>query len=71
MSAVATERPAGRYDAMARRVSQRKGRERGCWVYIPAEELEAAGYTEEEDPPFYRVWGYRRGSVVIRLYRSR
>lgn len=71
MTAVATERPAGRYDAAARRLSQRHGRERGAWIYIPAEELEAAGFAGEDEPPFYRVWGYRRGSVVVRLYRSR
>jgi hypothetical protein len=63
---------AGRYDDGARRLSVRRGRERGCWVYIPAEELLKAGIdTAGTDPPFYRTWGSRRGSVLVRLYRVR
>lgn len=61
---------AGRYDAGRRRRSVRRGREGGCWVYIPADELRAAGYRPGEDRPWYRLWGRGRGSVLIRLYRE-
>lgn len=63
-------RPAGRHDAMARRRSHRIGRERGVRIYIPAEELEAAGIDVNGPAPFYRTWGFRRGSVIVRLYRE-
>lgn len=62
--------PAGRYDAMARRQATRKQRERGCSVYIPAEELLKAGIDPEGPAPFYRTWGSTRGSVLVRLYRQ-
>jgi hypothetical protein len=43
-------------------------------VYIPAEELVAAGFSPDEPPPFYRVHGYKRsrnaGSVIVSLYRE-
>ena len=58
----------GRYDHAMRRQSQRNGRERGCWVYIPAEELVKAGVSPFGPAPYYRVWGSRRGSVLVRLY---
>jgi len=58
------------YDAALRRRAQRHGRERGCWVYIAADELETAGYAPTEPPPFYRVWGRKRGTVLVRLYRA-
>jgi hypothetical protein len=61
---------AGRYDAARRRRSVRRGRERGCWVYIPLEELERAGITGER--PWYRVWGsaVRGARVTVNLYRE-
>lgn len=62
---------AGKYDSAARRQSVRRGRERGCWVYVPAAELLAAGVDLDGPPPFYRSWGSRRGSVLLRLYRER
>jgi hypothetical protein len=62
---------AGRYDSGMRRQSRRQGRERGCWVYIPAEELEKTGHGGDKPAPFYRVWGSSRGSVVVRLYERR
>lgn len=62
---------AGRYDAAQRRQAQRKGRERGCWVYIPMEELQKVGIDLEGEPPFFRVWGRERGSVLVRLYKER
>lgn len=65
---------AGRYDALARRQATRKQRERGCSVYIPAEELAKAGIDPDGPAPFYRTWGYRRGpnsaSVIVALYRE-
>jgi hypothetical protein len=61
----------GRYDALPRRQSKRTGRERGCWLYIPAEELEASGYDPREPAPFYRVWPGTRGGLRVRLYRER
>jgi hypothetical protein len=59
-----------RYDAAARRRSQRRGRERGCWVFIPAEELEKAGVDPSGPAPAYRTWGTSRGGVLVRLYRE-
>jgi hypothetical protein len=63
--------PAGRYDALARRLASRRGRERGCHVYIAAEELQRAGWPLDGPPPFYRVWGSSRGGLFIRLYAER
>lgn len=59
------------YDSAARRVAQRHGRERGCWVYVPAEELERAGWPSDSPAPFYRVWGTRGRGVLVRLYKDR
>lgn len=58
----------GAYDAGRRRRSVRRGRERGCWVYIPQEELAKAAY--DGPAPWYRVWGSSvRGSrVTVNLY---
>lgn len=64
--------PQGRYDSAARRRAVRKQRERGCHLYIPAEELIAAGLDPHApEPPFYRVWGRPGGSILVRLYRER
>lgn len=62
---------AGRYDEAARRRTVRKGRERGCWVYVPAAELVKAGHDPAAPPPYCRVWGTRSGGVLVRLYRER
>lgn len=59
------------YDHAERRRSLRKQRERGCSIYIPSEELEKAGFSPDDPPPFYRTWGGARGRVVIQLYRTR
>lgn len=59
-----------RYDPHERRRAQRQGRERGCHVYIPGEELERAGWPLDRPTPWYRVWGSSRGSVLVRLYRE-
>lgn len=63
--------PAGRYDSAERRLAVRKGRERGCSVYIAAEELLKTGIPLDGEPPAYRVWAGARGRVVIQLYRRR
>lgn len=60
----------GRYDAGARRQSIRRGRERGCWLYVPAEELLRAGIDPAGPAPLYRTWGTSRGGVFARLYRN-
>ena len=43
----------------------------GCWVYIPAAECRKAEILPDEPPPSYRIWGGRRGGIVVRLYRER
>lgn len=60
----------GRYDFARRRKGVRKGRERGCWVYVPKEELEKTGFDPQEDPPAYRLWASDRGRCVIQLYKE-
>jgi hypothetical protein len=63
---------AGRsYDHAQRRHATRRGRMRGCYVYIPAEQLERTGYSLDDPPPWYRVWGSSRGRVVVQLYKER
>lgn len=46
----------------------RRGRERGCWVYILGSELEAASFSTSSPPPFYRTWPQPDGAVLVRLY---
>ena len=58
------------FDPGLRRRAQRQGREKGCWVYIPAETLKAAGIDPGGPVPFYRTWAGRAGSVLLRLYRE-
>lgn len=57
-----------RYDRSKPRQSLRRGQERGVWVFIPAEELRRAGFDPREPAPKYRLWGRKRGSVLVRLY---
>ena len=59
---------AGRHDHAARRKAQRRGRERGCWVYIAAELLPEPLAAPDAPVPWYRVWGGRRGRYVVTLY---
>lgn len=59
----------GTHDYAARRRGVRKGRERGCWVYIPAEVLKRSGVDCPEGPPWYRTFDGLRGTVLVRLYR--
>jgi hypothetical protein len=61
----------GRYDPMLRRRAVRKGRERGCWVYIAAEELAKTRVTADGPPPFYRAHGRAGGrTVLVELFRE-
>lgn len=59
------------YDGQERRRAVRGGRQRGCSIYIAADELRRAGIDPSGPPPFYRVWGRQRGSVLVRLYIDR
>lgn len=68
--AAALMRRAGKYDSGQRRRAQRRGRERGCSIYIPADELVKAGYDPDGPAPFYRTWGTKRGGVMVQLYRE-
>ena len=54
--------------AKRNRSQRRQKRERGVWVYIPAEELARTGRGQDGTAPWYRVWGGRSGSVTVRLY---
>lgn len=57
-----------RYDSQAPRQAQRKGRERGVWVFVPAAELRKAGVDPAGPAPKFRVWGRPRGTALIRFY---
>jgi hypothetical protein len=59
-----------RYDHTERRRSERRGRERGIRVYIPAAELRRAGIDPHGPAPEYKLWGNAdRGSCVfVKLY---
>jgi hypothetical protein len=60
-----------RRDTAERRRTRRVGRERGCAVYIPADELVKAGIDPYGPPPYARVWGAPRGRVVVQLYKEK
>lgn len=60
--------PPGRHDATQRRKASRKGRERGCSVYIAAEELERAGIDPYGPPPEYKAWPGQKRTILIQLY---
>jgi hypothetical protein len=62
---------AGRHDHAERRATKRSGRERGCWAYIPASQLQRAGFSPNDPPPFVRMWAGPRGRVVVQLYREK
>lgn len=79
MSVAAAEAPTGgvlsalrpgRYDRALRRRSLRRGRERGCSVYIAAEELAKAGIDPNGEAPWYRVWAGSRGGVTVQFYKA-
>ncbi len=52
------------YDPARRRRTVSRGRERGCWVYVPAEELAKTNYRGKSPPPFYRLWARSGGRTV-------
>jgi len=52
------------YDSARRRRTVSRGRERGCWVYVPAEELAKTAWRDERPPPFYRLWARTGGRTV-------
>lgn len=58
------------HDPARRRKTVRRGRERGCWLYVPAEQLERAGYSlaPGSPTPWYRTWLGRKGTVLVQLY---
>lgn len=57
-----------RRDPGQRIKAQRRGRQRGCYLYIDAGSLRKAGIDPEGPTPYYRLWAGKRGSVVLRLY---
>jgi hypothetical protein len=58
------------YDHARRRRALRSGREKGCWVYIPEDELRKAGIDSEGERPWYRVWAKPKRTVLIQLYEE-
>ena len=77
MPALAAEKPARAtrpsytYDPARRRKATKAGRQAGCQVYIPRDELLAAGLDPDE-PIYYRTVGYKRSArghtVIVTLY---
>jgi hypothetical protein len=61
--------PSGRHDAASRRKASRKGRERGCPLYLSGEELANAGIDPYGPPPEYKVWPGRKRTVLVQLYQ--
>jgi hypothetical protein len=61
---------AGRHDQARRRKASRKGRERGCSLYLAGEELAEAGIDPYGPPPEYKVWTGRKRTVLIQLYAA-
>lgn len=56
------------YDYAKRRRAHRRGREKGCHVYIAADDLRRAGLDPDTWPVWYRVWAGPRGCFVVVLY---
>lgn len=56
-----------RYDPAARRRGVRKGRERGVWIFVPAEELERIAVDPRAAAPWYRIWT-RRKTILVQFY---
>lgn len=58
----------GRHDTAARRRAKRSGRERGCWTYVPADDLARMGLADTW-PLYFRTWAAEnRGRVIVNLY---
>ena len=60
----------GRHDQGARRKAARKQRERGCHLYIPAEQLVACGIDPLGPAPWFKTWNGRKGTILVQLYRE-
>lgn len=59
------------HDPAALRRATRGGRQRGCFIYISAEQLRELGLDPTEPPPRYRIWTARgRPRLVVNLYRE-
>lgn len=60
------------YDPARARKSDRRGRQKGVYIYLPAAELERAGIDPSGPPPTYRTHGYKRSArghtVIVSLY---
>lgn len=59
-----------RHDPAQRRKLTRGGRQKGCYVYIPAKIVQAATGSLGGPVTHYRTWAGKGGSVLIRLYRE-
>jgi len=59
---------AGRHDQGARRRAARKQRERGCHLYIPAEQLVEAGIDPAGPAPWFKTWPGRKRTIIVQLY---
>lgn len=58
------------YDQARRRRGVRRGRETGCWLYVPGEVLAEIGHDPKtEPPPFYRIWT-RSKTLLVQLYKE-
>lgn len=57
------------HDHARRRKALRKGREKGCSLYIPGRQLMEAGIDPAGPTPFYRTWVRKnRRSVIVSFY---
>lgn len=60
------------YDPARARVSDRRGRQKGVYVYLPAAELRAAGIDPDGPAPTYKTHGFKRSAkghtVIVSLY---
>lgn len=59
----------GVHDPAARRKGKRKGRERGAWIYVTAEELTRMGFDPQAEAPYYRTWT-RAKTLLVQFYAS-
>lgn len=59
-----------RSDQAKRNKASRGGRQRGCYIYIPAQRLQEAGIDPTGPEPYYRLWAGRRGSLLVTFYRE-
>jgi hypothetical protein len=55
------------HDPAVRRKGKRKGRERGAWIYVTADDLAAMGFDTKGAAPWYRTWT-RRKTLLVQFY---